>query len=143
MSSAQSRRYEAPGPITPDLIDDRRPRVPLDFAAATSHPGDAEFAASFTNACLRAAVRNNLVTFPSQTAWFRGGADGDVNWRIVQLYFVSGWPIQRICQRYQLAKSTVYCVLNKWRRRAIAAGLVQQIQPSSPESQAQGTFSIS
>jgi len=90
--------------------------------------GGAEFPASFNNALLRAAIRNNLVTFPSQTVYVRNVADGDMRWRIVQLYFVCGWPVQRICIRYQLTRQVVHNILAQWRHRAVAAGFVQEIE---------------
>lgn len=47
--------------------------------------------------------------------------------RIVQLYFVRGWQLQSICERYQLGKSTVRKLLSDWKVRAIAAGYIIEI----------------
>jgi hypothetical protein len=96
----------------------------------TGHDSGAEFPASFNNALLRAAIRNNSVTFPSQTVYCRNVVDGDMRWRIVQLYFVCGWPIRRICDRYRLTRQSIHNILTQWRHRAVAAGFVQEIEPS-------------
>jgi hypothetical protein len=90
-----------------------------------------EFPASFSNALLREAIRNNRVSFPSQTPCFAGNAGGGMNWRIAELYFVSGWSVRRICLRHRLSKQMVRNILSQWRLRAIAAGFVQEIQPES------------
>jgi hypothetical protein len=89
----------------------------------------AEFPASFNNALLRAAIRSNRVTFPSQTVNCRTVPDGDMRWRIVQLYFVCGWPVQRICVRYRVTRQVVHNILTQWRHRAVAAGFVQEVEP--------------
>lgn len=106
---------------------------------ATRDLGNEQQALVFcSNANLRAAIRNNAVTFPSQMVRLRNCADGGRSERIVQLYFVSGWPVRRICERYALNRTKVDGILNEWRRRAIAAGFVQEIRPRSragtPES---------
>ena len=93
-----------------------------------------EFPASFSNAGLRQAIRNNSVSFPSQTPCFAGNggnAAGGLHWRIAQLYFVSGWSVGRICQRHGLSKQMVRNILSQWRLRAVAAGFVQEIQPET------------
>ena len=79
------------------------------------------------NAKLRSAIRNNTVTFPSQMIRLGSRADGDRSDRIVQLYFVRGWSVWRICERYRLSRTKVDAILNRWRNRAIAAGFVQEI----------------
>lgn len=101
-----------------------------DTGHESRHDGGPEFPASFNNALLRAAIQNNLVTFPSQTVYCRNVADGDMRWRIVQLYFVCGWPVRRICVRYRLTRQSVHNILTQWRHRAVAAGFVQEIEPA-------------
>jgi hypothetical protein len=88
-----------------------------------------EFPASFSNALLREAIKNNSVSFPSQTPCFANNSVGGLHWRIAQLYFVSGWSIGRICVRHHLSKQMVRNILSQWRLRAVAAGFVQEIQP--------------
>jgi hypothetical protein len=79
------------------------------------------------NTTLRAAIRRNLVTFPSQIPPFM--KRGETQERIVQLYFVRGWRMKMIGERYGLSKSAVRKLLSEWRIRAIAAGYIQDIHP--------------
>ena len=101
--------------------------LPVSIPSQTSR----EFPASFSNALLREAIRNNSVSFPSQTPCFAGNTKGDLHWRIAQLYFVGGWSVGRICLRHRLSKQMVRNILSRWRLRAVAAGFVQEIQPES------------
>ena len=79
------------------------------------------------NTALRAAIRRNLVSFPSQIPPFM--KRGETQERIVQLYFVRGWRMKLIGERYGLSKSAVRKLLSEWRVRAIAAGYIQDIHP--------------
>lgn len=101
---------------------------PALLAVAIQSHAPREFPASFSNALLREAIRNNSVSFPSQTPCFAGDARGRPHWRIAQLYFVSGWSVERICLRHRLSKQMVRNILSQWRLRALAAGFVQEIQ---------------
>jgi hypothetical protein len=83
--------------------------------------------AHIVNSALRTAIRRNLVSFPSQIPAF--AKDGEEQKRVVQLYFVSGWEIGAICDRYKLSKWTVRTILSDWKVRAVAAGLIQTIDP--------------
>jgi hypothetical protein len=83
------------------------------------------------NSILRSAIQQNLVSFPSQVpAFVRHGEDHQ---RIVQLYFVRGWPISEICARYKLGRSVVRGLLSEWRIRAVGAGYIQAIHPEALE----------
>jgi hypothetical protein len=79
------------------------------------------------NAALRDAIRRNLVTFPSQVPHFTRRGDGQR--QIVQLYFLGGWQLKAICNRYMLSKSAVRSMLVEWKIRAVAAGYIQAIDP--------------
>jgi hypothetical protein len=96
-----------------------------------------EFLLLCGNAGLRAAIRRNAVTFPSQMVRLRScDAGNDEPERIVQLYFVHGWSIGNICRRYRLSKKRVDNILNKWRHGAVAAGFVQEIRPRGMDDKA-------
>ena len=56
---------------------------------------------------------------------------GDVQERVVQLYFVRDWQLDAICDRYRLGKSTVRKLLSDWKIRAVAAGYIQAIHPDA------------
>jgi len=83
------------------------------------------------NTLLRMAVRQNLVTFPAQIRSFAKRASGDLPERIVQLYFVRGWSVCCICNRYGLSKASVHKVLADWRIRAVESGYIQEVEPDS------------
>ncbi|HYA18221.1 MAG TPA: hypothetical protein VEF06_12180 [Bryobacteraceae bacterium] len=82
---------------------------------------------------LRIAVRRNLVSFPAQVPAFMKQPAGVTQQRVVQLYFVRGWSVRNICDRYRLGKKLVQNLLADWRARAIAAGLIQEIDPENLE----------
>jgi hypothetical protein len=107
----------------------------LKSALADRKADESESFVFCTNSNLRAAIRNNAVTFPAQMAHLRSRADDDRSERIVHLYFVGGWPVRRICARYRLGRQTIYTILAKWRQRAVAAGFVQEIQRQSGEGE--------
>jgi len=83
------------------------------------------------NTALRAAIRRNLVSFPSQIPSFMRRRTGEAQERIVQLYFIRGWSIKTICARYELSKAMAQKLLNDWKIRAISAGYIQSINPEA------------
>jgi len=83
------------------------------------------------NTMLRTAITRNLVSFPAQIRPFMKRSCGDVQERIVQLYFVRGWSVRNICGRYGLSKAMAHKLLAEWRIRAIDAGYIQEIEPGT------------
>jgi hypothetical protein len=83
------------------------------------------------NTLLRTAITRNLVSFPAQVQPFIRRGCGDIQERIVQLYFVRGWSIRRIGDRYGLSKAMAHKLLNEWRIRAIESGYIQEITPGT------------
>lgn len=83
--------------------------------------------AHLVNSALRTAIRRNLVSFPSQIPAF--AKDAEEQRRIVQLYFLHGWEIGTICERYGLGKWAVRAMLTDWKIRAAGAGYIQDIHP--------------
>src|SRR5579863_279039 len=81
------------------------------------------------NTLLRTAITRNLVSFPAQVQPFVRRGAGDVQERIVQLYFVRGWSIRHICDRYGLSKAMAHKLLKEWRIRAVESGYIQEIEP--------------
>jgi transposase-like protein len=81
------------------------------------------------NAVLRNAITRNLVSFPSQIRPFAKRTVADLQVRIVQLYFIGGWSVRRIGDRYNIRKDTVHQLLAQWRIRAIESGYIQEIEP--------------
>jgi hypothetical protein len=83
---------------------------------------------------LRLAIRQNLVSFPSQVPTLTGRQGRDTPERAAELYFVRDWPVKKICDRFDLSKAMVQKMLSQWRIRAIAAGYVQAIYPETLEA---------
>jgi Homeodomain-like domain len=82
------------------------------------------------NTLLRTAITRNLVTFPAQIQPFMKRTAGDLPGRIVQLYFVRGWSVRNICDRYGMSKAMVHKLLAEWRIRAVESGYIQEIEPN-------------
>lgn len=85
------------------------------------------------NTLLRTAITRNLVTFPAQIQPLMKRSTGDLQERIVQLYFVRGWTVRRICDRYGLSKAMTHKLLAEWRIRAVESGYIQEIVPGTLE----------
>jgi hypothetical protein len=76
---------------------------------------------------LRAAIRGNRVSFPSQVPIFAKHDRPDLQRQMVQLYFVFGWNCDAIANRYGLIRQRVQQILNTWKRRAAQTGYIQHI----------------
>lgn len=77
------------------------------------------------NRVLREAITNNLVTFPSQVPIFKKMTRPDLQAKIAILYFVRGWSMNEIAERYNLARQRVEQIITQWRIRAVAEGYIQ------------------
>ena len=80
---------------------------------------------------LRAAIRNNEVSFPSQIPTFSKHTRPDLQRKLVQLYFVCGWSRPKIRARYGLGAQRFQQILSTWKNRAIELGLIQTIPPEA------------
>jgi hypothetical protein len=78
---------------------------------------------------LREALRANAISFPNPVPTFERHHRADIQWRLVQLYFVLGWSCQEIARRYGFASQRVSQILTIWKRRAIETGYIQSIPP--------------
>jgi hypothetical protein len=100
------------------LVDEKRkagPRAPV-------YPG---------SAVLRRAVRQNIVSFPSQISAFLKRPTADMQCRVVLLFFVRGWSSIDIATRFSVPKHVIWGILNEWSIRALALGCIQVIDPGS------------
>ena len=86
------------------------------------------------NTLLRTAITRNLVSFPAQIQPFMRRTSGDLQERIVILYFVRGWSVRMICERYGLSKAMAHKLLAEWRIRAVESGYIQEIRPGGLEA---------
>jgi hypothetical protein len=80
---------------------------------------------------LRRAIRGNMVSFPSQIPSCPKGSQADMQWRMVLLFFVRGWSVAQIAERFQVPNHRVWTLLNGWSVRAMAQGHVQVIDPEA------------
>ena len=78
---------------------------------------------------MREALRNNEISFPNPVPTFERHDRPDLQWRLVQLYFVRGWSCERIAERYGFGHQRVRQILTTWKRRAVETGYVQYIPP--------------
>src|ERR1700730_8001008 len=111
------------------VADGRRPHR---YSRPDLSPLDQSTLATLRIDQLRAAVRANLVSFPSPVPTFERHDRPDLQWRIVQLYFVFGWGYETIALRYGLVHQRVSQILKTWKRRAIETGYIQYIPPFEP-----------
>jgi hypothetical protein len=91
---------------------------------------------------LRRAIHRNRVSFPSQVPTFGKHDRPDLQRKLVQLYFISGWSCNRIAQRYDLLPKRVQQILNTWRIRAVQTGYIQAIPPLDKSRMVAGVLPI-
>ena len=76
---------------------------------------------------LRQAIRANRVSFPAQVPIFACQHRAEIQWRLVALYFVHGWPVTRIARRYKVTTRRIQQLLRQWVSRARTLGYLQEI----------------
>src|SRR5215472_14839227 len=79
---------------------------------------------------LRAAIHDQRVSFPAQVPIFPCQSRADIQWRLVELYFVHNWSCARLGERYHVAMERIRQLISQWVRRAIVLGYVQDIPPA-------------
>jgi hypothetical protein len=85
-----------------------------------------------TNRTLRLAIWSNQVSFPAQVPVFEKKTRPDVQWRLVQLYFVRRWSFGDLARRYRVTPQRVMQIVRTWRMRAVALGYIQEIPAEDP-----------
>jgi hypothetical protein len=83
------------------------------------------------NRVVRAGIRNNLVTFPSEVPVFRKTTRPDIQAKIAILYFLRGWSTAMIGERYRIGRQRVAQILTQWRLRAVRQGYIQLINEAT------------
>jgi hypothetical protein len=76
---------------------------------------------------LRKAIHNNQVFFPSPTPKFEREPRAEMQWRVVDLYFVRSWSCERLAERYGVTRAWIGLLLAAWVQRAIASGYLGKI----------------
>ena len=80
---------------------------------------------------LQQAIRNREVSFPAQVPSFPRQHRGEIQWRIVTLYFVRGWTCGQLAARYGVTSVRVRQLLHRWVECATAWGYLQEIPAAS------------
>jgi hypothetical protein len=81
---------------------------------------------------LRLAIQNQEVSFPSQVPVFPCQSRAEIQWRLVELYFVRNWSCPDLGQRYDITMERVRQLISQWVRRATLLGYLQEIPPGEP-----------
>lgn len=76
---------------------------------------------------LRKAIRANQVVFPMPVPVFACQHRADIQWRLVELYFVHGWSCTRLGERYSVTDRRIQQLIQRWVVRARALGYLQPI----------------
>jgi hypothetical protein len=76
---------------------------------------------------LRRAIQENEISFPAQVPVFAKQSRADIQWKLVELYFVRNWSPAGIGQRYEMTSERVRQVIAQWVRRAVVLGYLQEV----------------
>jgi len=76
---------------------------------------------------LRDAIKANRVHFPVPVPIFATQFRPDIQWRLVELYFIRGWSSRRLAERYGVTSRRIQQSLQHWAGHAIDRGYLQAI----------------
>lgn len=76
---------------------------------------------------LREAIKANRVCFPVPVMVFPTQFRPDIQWRLVELYFIRGWSSKQLAERYGVTARRIQQSLQHWADRAMARGYLQEI----------------
>jgi len=76
---------------------------------------------------LRTAIQNHQVSFPAQVPIFSCQSRSDIQWRLVDLYFVRNWSCAQLGERYGVTMERARQLISQWVQRAIVLGYLQEI----------------
>jgi hypothetical protein len=79
--------------------------------------------------CLRDSIQANRIHFPVPVPVFPYQYRADIQWRLVELYFVRGWSTKRLAERYGVTTRRIAQSLQHWVCRAMELGYLQAIPP--------------
>jgi hypothetical protein len=78
---------------------------------------------------LRHSIRNNEVSFPSQVPIFPRQSRVDIQWRLVELYFIHNWSCAGLGKRYEITEERVQQIIKEWVKRSKVLGYLQELTP--------------
>lgn len=76
---------------------------------------------------LRVAIQNQEVSFPAQVPIFSCQSRSDIQWRLVELYFVRNWSCPQLGERYGITMERARQLISQWVQRAVVLGYLQVI----------------
>ena len=76
---------------------------------------------------LRAAIQNHEISFPSQVPVFACQSRSEIQWRLVELYFIRNWSCTGLGRRYGVTMERVRQLISQWVQRAAVLGYLQEI----------------
>lgn len=76
---------------------------------------------------LRVAIQNHEVSFPAQVPIFSCQSRSDIQWRLVELYFVRNWSCPDLGKRYGMTMERARQLISQWVQRAVVLGYLQEI----------------
>ena len=76
---------------------------------------------------VRTAIRAHRLSFPAQVPVFTRLHRPDIQWRVVLLYFIHGWPRSKIAERYGITSKRVGQIVRQWTLSAMSLGYVDWI----------------
>ncbi|HEV3331966.1 MAG TPA: sigma factor-like helix-turn-helix DNA-binding protein [Bryobacteraceae bacterium] len=85
---------------------------------------------------LRAAIQSHEVSFPAQVPIFECQSRPDIQWRLVELYFVRNWSCPELGERYGVTMERARQLISQWVQRAIVLGYLQAIPTAASLSEA-------
>ena len=80
---------------------------------------------------LRNAIHANRVSFPVPVPIFPSQFRPDIQWRLVELYFIRGWSSRRLAERYGVTARRIQQSLQHWAGHAVERGYLQVIPPET------------
>lgn len=76
---------------------------------------------------LRAAIQNQEISFPSQVPLFACQSRSEIQWRLVELYFIRNWSCNDLGHRYGVTMERARQLISQWVQRAAVLGYLQEI----------------
>jgi hypothetical protein len=76
---------------------------------------------------LRAAIQNQEISFPSQVPVFACQSRSEIQWRLVELYFIRNWSCAALGHRYGVTMERARQLISQWVQRAAVLGYLQEI----------------
>ena len=81
---------------------------------------------------IRQAIQANRVSFPVPVPIFPAQFRPEIQWRLVELYFIRGWSTRRLAERYGVTARRIQQSIQHWVGLALARGYLQTIPPETP-----------